>query len=36
MVLANKHFTKEWPTPGCTTCLSGNHPSSIWTRATYI
>jgi hypothetical protein len=36
MVLANQHFTNEWPTPGCTECLSGNHPSSIWTRATYI
>jgi rhamnogalacturonyl hydrolase YesR len=36
MVLANGHFTNEWPKPGCTSCLSGNHPSSIWTRATYI
>jgi rhamnogalacturonyl hydrolase YesR len=36
MVLANDHFTNEWPNPGCTSCLSGNHPSSIWTRGTYF
>jgi len=36
MVLANTHFITEWPTPGCTSCLSGNHPSNIWTRATYF
>jgi unsaturated rhamnogalacturonyl hydrolase len=36
MVLANNHFTNEWPTPGCSSCLSGNHPSSIWTRGTYF
>jgi len=36
MVLANNHFTNEWPTPGCSSCLSGSHPSSIWTRGTYI
>jgi rhamnogalacturonyl hydrolase YesR len=36
MVLANNHFTNEWPVPGCSSCLSGNHPSSIWTRGTYF
>jgi unsaturated rhamnogalacturonyl hydrolase len=36
MVLANNHFTNEWPVPGCNSCLSGNHPSSIWTRGTYF
>jgi len=36
MLLANDHFTNEWPTPGCLSCLSGGHPSSIWTRATYF
>jgi rhamnogalacturonyl hydrolase YesR len=36
MTLANNYFTNEWPTPGCSTCLSGSHPSSIWTRATYF
>lgn len=39
MVLANHHFTNEWPVPGCSSCLppvSNPHPSSIWTRATYI
>jgi rhamnogalacturonyl hydrolase YesR len=36
MVLANNHFTNEWPTPGCLTCLPGGHPSTIWTRGTYF
>ena len=36
MVLANSHFTNEWPTPGCNSCLSGNHPTTIWTRGTYF
>jgi rhamnogalacturonyl hydrolase YesR len=36
MVLANHHFTNEWPTPGCSSCLSGAHGSSIWTRGTYF
>src|ERR1041385_809232 len=36
MVLANHYFTNEWPNPGCASCLSANHPSCIWTRATYI
>lgn len=39
MVLANHYFTNEWPVPGCSSCLppvSRPHPSSIWTRATYI
>ncbi len=36
MTLANNYFTNNWPTPGCNTCLSGSHPSTIWTRATYI
>jgi rhamnogalacturonyl hydrolase YesR len=36
MELANNHFTNEWPVPGCSTCLSGNHPTSIWTRGTYF
>ena len=36
MVLANNRFTNAWPTPGCSSCLSGNHPSSIWTRGTYM
>jgi rhamnogalacturonyl hydrolase YesR len=39
MVLANNHFTNAWPVPGCSSCLppvSNPHPSSIWTRATYI
>ena len=36
MVLANNYFTNEWPTPGCSSCLPGSHPSSIWTRATYM
>ncbi len=36
MTLANNYFTNEWPTPGCSSCLSGSHPSCIWTRATYI
>jgi len=36
MVLANKHFTNAWPTPGCDTCLYNNHSSDIWTRATYF
>jgi len=39
MVLANHYFTNEWPVPGCSSCLpaaSNPHPSSIWTRATYI
>lgn len=36
MELANNHFTNEWPTPGCASCLSGSHPSCIWTRGTYI
>ena len=35
-MLANNYFTNEWPTPGCSSCLSGSHPSSIWTRATYF
>ena len=36
MVLANNHFTNEWPTAGCSSCLPGPHGSSIWTRATYF
>src|SRR5271170_1194854 len=36
MVLANHHFTNEWPTPGCSSCLSGGHPTTIWTRGTYF
>ena len=36
MVLANNHFTNEWPTPGCLSCLSGSHPTTIWTRGTYF
>ena len=36
MVLANNYFTNEWPVPGCSSCLPGPHPSTIWTRATYI
>src|SRR5579862_2622030 len=36
MVLANNHFTNEWPSPGCVSCLAGAHGSSIWTRGTYI
>jgi unsaturated rhamnogalacturonyl hydrolase len=39
LVLANHYFTNEWPVPGCSSCLppvSKPHPSSIWTRATYI
>jgi len=36
MVLANDYFTNEWPTPGCNSCLPGNHPSNIWTRGTYF
>jgi unsaturated rhamnogalacturonyl hydrolase len=36
MVLANNYFTNEWPLPGCANCLSGGHPSCIWTRGTYI
>jgi rhamnogalacturonyl hydrolase YesR len=36
MVMANNYFTNEWPTPGCSSCLYGSHPSSIWTRATYF
>jgi rhamnogalacturonyl hydrolase YesR len=36
MELANNHFTNEWRTPGCTSCLSGGHPSTIWTRGTYF
>lgn len=36
MVLANNHFTNEWPTAGCSTCLTGNRPTTIWTRGTYF
>jgi rhamnogalacturonyl hydrolase YesR len=36
MILANTYFLNEWPTPGCTKCLSGSHPSNIWTRGTYF
>ena len=36
MLLANQHFTNEWPVAGCSSCLSANHPSCIWTRATYF
>ena len=36
MVLANNYFTNEWPVPGCANCLPANHPSCIWTRATYM
>lgn len=36
MTLANKYFTNEWPNPGCTTCLTGGRPTTIWTRATYF
>ena len=36
MTLANNYFTNEWTAPGCTTCLTGNRPTTIWTRATYF
>jgi rhamnogalacturonyl hydrolase YesR len=36
MELANSHFTNEWPEAGCSKCLSGSHPTTIWTRATYF
>ncbi|MGD1088124.1 MAG: glycoside hydrolase family 88 protein [Verrucomicrobiota bacterium] len=36
MVLANNYFTNEWPTAGCSSCLSGNDPTTIWTRGTYF
>jgi rhamnogalacturonyl hydrolase YesR len=36
MVLANNHFTNEWPVAGCSSCLPGPHPSNIWTRGTYF
>jgi unsaturated rhamnogalacturonyl hydrolase len=36
LVLANHYFTNEWPVPGCSSCLPGSHPSTIWTRATYF
>ncbi len=36
MVLANNYFTNNWPVPGCSSCLPGPRPSSIWTRATYM
>lgn len=36
MVLANNHFTNEWPVPGCGSCLPGPHASCIWTRGTYV
>jgi rhamnogalacturonyl hydrolase YesR len=36
MVLANHYFTNEWPTPGCSSCLSGSHPTTIWTRGVYF
>src|ERR1035438_10353644 len=36
LVLANGYFTNEWPTPGCSSCLPGPHPSNIWTRGTYF
>jgi rhamnogalacturonyl hydrolase YesR len=34
--LANKYFTNEWPTAGCSSCLTGSRPTTIWTRATYF
>ena len=36
MTLANNYFTNEWPNPGCTTCLTGGRPTTIWTRGTYF
>src|SRR5215469_10812717 len=36
MELANRYFTNEWPQAGCVNCLSGAHPSCIWTRGTYF
>ena len=27
MVLANNHFTNEWPVPGCSSCLPGDTPA---------
>jgi unsaturated rhamnogalacturonyl hydrolase len=36
MKLANKYFTNEWPTAGCSSCLTGSRPTTIWTRATYF
>jgi unsaturated rhamnogalacturonyl hydrolase len=36
MVLANNYFTNEWRMPGCSSCLSGSHPTTIWTRGTYF
>lgn len=36
MGLANNYFTNKWPVPGCSNCLPGSRPSSIWTRATYM
>lgn len=36
MTLANNYFTNEWTAPGCTGCLTGGRPTTIWTRATYF
>ena len=36
MVMANNYFTNEWPNPGCSSCLTGGRPTTIWTRATYF
>ncbi len=36
LVLANNYFTNEWPTAGCSACLTGNRPTTIWTRGTYF
>lgn len=34
MKLANDYFMQKWPDP-CNSCLVGNRPSNIWTRAVY-
>jgi len=36
MTLANNYFTNNWPNPGCSSCLTGSRPTTIWTRATYF
>ena len=35
MKLANDYFITNKAHDPCTSCLSGNHPSNIWTRAVY-
>ncbi|NLG18708.1 MAG: glycoside hydrolase family 88 protein [Fibrobacter sp.] len=34
MKAANDYFMDKWPDP-CSSCLVGNRPSNIWTRAVY-